>query len=125
LLKLPNEIQVAVRDNLISMGHARALINVENEQAQLVILKNILERKASVRQVEEMVRNIAIEKTLPLPPQPHAVDLPEKFEQARSFLRNNLNSGVEVKVNRKGAGKIIITFKSDEDFKRIMAKFES
>ena len=123
LLKLPNEIQVAVRDNLISMGHARALINIENEQAQLVILKNILEKKVSVRQVEEMVRLIDVKKS-PSSILPHAA-LPEKFEKAKLSLRNNLKSGVELKVNQKGAGKIIISFKSGEDFERIMAKFES
>ncbi len=119
LLKLPSEIQVAVRDNLITMGHARALISIEDEKAQLIILRDILERKISVRQVEEIVRNIGIEKKNPLTAGP--AGLPEKFATARLSLRGKLQSAVEVKVNPKGAGKIIISFNSDEDFDRIIA----
>ena len=125
LLKLPSEIQVAVRDNLISMGHARALINIDDEKAQLLVLKNILEQKASVRQVEEMVRNIST-KTEKKPVKVlEPGELSEKFKKAKLSLRTKLQSGVELKVNRKGAGKIIITFNSDEDFERIIAKFHS
>ncbi|MCX6279796.1 MAG: ParB/RepB/Spo0J family partition protein [Bacteroidetes bacterium] len=126
LLKLPNEIQVAVRDNLISNGHARAMINLNDEKAQLVVLKNILEKKSSVRQVEEMVRNIAVEvekKVVVVVPQ--NVHIQEKFEKARLALLGKLQSGVELKVNRNGAGKIIISFNSDEDFERIISKFNS
>ena len=124
LLKLPTEIQVAVRDNLITMGHARALINIDDEQAQLIILKSILEQKASVRQVEDMARTISVatpKSTQPEPPK----QLPEKYERARISIGSALSSGVDMKVNRKGAGKIIITFASDKDFERIISKFES
>ncbi len=123
LLKLPTEIQVAVRDNLITMGHARAIINVEDEKSQLVILQKILERKLSVRQVEETVRHLGTDKishsTAP-------IDLlPGKFEKARTSLNMKFQSKVELKVNRKGAGTIKITFKSDEDFDRIISKLDS
>ncbi|MEI6434686.1 MAG: ParB/RepB/Spo0J family partition protein [Bacteroidota bacterium] len=126
LLKLPNEIQVAVRDNLISNGHARAMITLNDEKAQLVILKNILEKKSSVRQVEEMVRNIAVEeekKVVVVMPQHDRIK--EKFEKARLALLGKLQSGVDLKVNRNGSGKIIISFNSDEDFERIISKFHS
>lgn len=126
LLKLPNEIQVAVRDNLISNGHARAMITLNDEKAQLVILKNILEKKSSVRQVEEMVRNIAVEEekkvVVVMPQHDH---IKEKFEKARLALLGKLQSGVDLKVNRNGSGKIIISFNSDEDFERIISKFHS
>ncbi len=123
LLKLPTEIQVAVRDNLITMGHARAIINVEDEKTQLLILKKILERKLSVREVEETVRNIGREKVTPSAL--HDSPLPGKFEKARNSLHEKLQSKVELSVNRKGAGTIKITFKSNEDFDRIISKIDS
>ena len=123
LLKLPGEIQVAVRDNLISMGHARAILGVEEEKTQLTILQKILEQKLSVRQAEDMVRNAGTVKTKGSAS--HYTLLPEKFEKAKTALRGKLQSKVECKVNLKGAGSIIIAFNSDEDFDRIIAKLDS
>ncbi|MDP1624088.1 MAG: ParB/RepB/Spo0J family partition protein [Bacteroidales bacterium] len=121
LLKLPTEIQVAVRDNLISMGHARAIINVPDEQSQLMILKKILEKKSSVRDVEEMVRNLGKPKV----GGSGSKTLPAKYEKAKSNLHNKLLSKIELKINKKGAGTIIIEFKSSEDFDRIISKLDS
>jgi len=123
LLKLPAEIQVALRDDLITMGHARAIITVESEKDQLLILQKILIRKLSVRQVEEMVRNL-ISGNKPGTP-PSETSLPPKFSQAKELLNSALQSDVDVKLNRKGAGSIIISFKSSEDFDRIVSKLES
>ena len=123
LLKLPGEIQVAVRDNLITMGHARAIVGVEDEKTQLIILQKILEGKLSVRQVEEMIRNIGLVKvTGQASP---AGPLPEKFEKAKKVLAGKLQSKIGFKLNSKGAGSIIIAFKSDEDFERIISKLDS
>jgi ParB family chromosome partitioning protein len=121
LLKLPTEIQVAVRDNLITMGHARALVNVPEEQTQLVILKKILERKLSVREVEEQVRNLGKPKT----PVKVSPGLPVKFEKAKLALHDRFLSKIEFKLNAKGAGAIIIEFKSSEDFDRIISKLDA
>jgi len=123
LLKLPTEIQVAVRDNLITMGHARAIINVEDEKSQLEILQRILESKLSVRDVEETVRQSGRKKEIKSPDQPPA--LPRKFEIARETLQDRLQASINLKVNRKGAGSIIIPFHSSADFDRIIAKLES
>jgi ParB family chromosome partitioning protein len=72
LLKLPPDVQIAVRDNKISMGHARAIINVENPDQQLYIFKKTLTEDLSVRKVEELVRNLSSaggsEKTVQPPP---------------------------------------------------------
>jgi ParB family transcriptional regulator, chromosome partitioning protein len=121
LLKLPSEIQVAVRDNLITMGHARAIINVPEEQAQLVILKKILEKKSSVREVEEIVRNLGKQKA----PASQKSSLPARYEKAKLSLHDKLLSKIDLKLNRKGAGTIIIEFKSPEDFDRIISKLDS
>jgi ParB family chromosome partitioning protein len=122
LLKLPSEIQVALRDELITMGHARAIINVENEKDQLLILQTILVKKLSVRQVEDMVRTIQSGKQIS-PKNPVAA-LSPRFEQGKASLNSKLQSKVDVRVNRKGAGSITISFNSEEDFNRIVSKFE-
>ena len=123
LLKLPTEIQIAIRNNKISMGHARALITINDTKTQLIILHRILEKKLSVRQVEDIVRNLTIvssgkqrnENTL----------LPIKFEKIKEALNKKLNTEVNLKLNSHGKGSIIITFTSDEDFDRIVSKLDS
>lgn len=122
LLKLPAEIQLAVRDSLITMGHARAIITVESEQSQLLILQRILEQKLSVRQVEVMVREMLTPK--PEKPKSKPETLPMRVNLVREQLSGKLNSPVVVKVNSKGAGSIIISFNSNEDFERIVSKLE-
>jgi ParB family chromosome partitioning protein len=121
LLKLPSEVQVAVRDNLISMGHARAIINVADEKSQLVILKKILEKKSSVREVEEIVRHLG----QPGKAVKNKPWLPARYEEAKSTLQVKLLSKIDVKLTRKGSGAILIEFKSPEDFDRIISKLDS
>jgi len=123
LLKLPSEVQVAIRDNLISMGHARAIITLEEEKNQLLVLQKILEKKLSVRQVEEIARNILQGKTTKPTADPHPI--PEKFENAKETLISHLQSKVEVKVAPKGSGSIIISFYSEKEFDRIISKLNS
>jgi ParB family chromosome partitioning protein len=120
LLKLPTEIQIAIRDKKISMGHARALIPIEDVKTQLVILHRIFEKKLSVRQVEEIVRNLEPGKHLIKRNEPFV--LPVKFEMIRDSLTKKLNTRVDVKVHAKGDGTIIIPFRSDEEFDRIISK---
>jgi ParB family transcriptional regulator, chromosome partitioning protein len=123
LLQLPTTIQLAIRDNTISMGHARALITIENEENQLLILHRIIEKKLSVRQVEEIVRHLANEK--PLTKKSRNTILPFKFEKAKDNLAEKLNTTVELKISSKGGGSIIIPFKSDEEFDTIVSRLES
>jgi ParB family chromosome partitioning protein len=120
LLKLPTEIQIAIRDEKITMGHARALISIEDVRTQIVILHRIMEKKLSVRQVEEIVRNLTPGKAITTSKEPAV--LPGKFEKVRDSLKKKLSSNVEVKVYTKGDGTIIIPFRSDDDFDRIVAK---
>jgi ParB family chromosome partitioning protein len=120
LLKLPTEIQIAIRDKKISMGHARALITIEDVKTQLVILHRIFEKKLSVRQVEEIVRNLEPGKHIIKRNEP--VVLPVKFEKIRDSLTKRLITRVDIKVHAKGDGTIIIPFRSDEEFDRIITK---
>ncbi|MGE0090028.1 MAG: ParB/RepB/Spo0J family partition protein [Bacteroidales bacterium] len=117
LLKLPAEIQLGIRDKKITMGHARALINVENEKTQLKVYYKIIDEDLSVRKTEDITRDINI----PNPEvQKEKVRLPEEYEQLKKHLADHFNSKIEFNRNNKGSGKIVIPFKSDEDLERIM-----
>ena len=118
LLKLPAEIQLALRDDKISMGHARALINVTDPEIQLGILNKIIARDLSVRQVEELVRNFQV---LPPVTKKDPVELPEFFNSTAVELRDKLGTNVNIRRNNNGKGQIVISFESDQDFSRILA----
>ena len=102
------------------MGHARALITIEDVKTQLIILHRIFEKKLSVRQVEEIVRNILPGQHLKTRNEP--LILPVKFEKIRETLAKKLSTRVDVRVHAKGDGSIIIPFRSDEELDRIMTK---
>jgi len=121
LLKLPAEIQIAIREKKISMGHARALIALDNNTVQLRIFRQILAKELSVRDVEAIVRSVHD----PVQPSPNtrqsADNLPPELKRIQERLNSTLNTPVKLKVNSKGAGTITITFRSDEELKKILA----
>ena len=117
LLKLPAEIQLGIRDKQISMGHARALINIENDKTQLKIYYRIIDEGLSVRKTEDIIRDVNSHKTQN---SKEKVRLPEEYEQLKKHLTEHFNSHIDFKRNNKGSGKIVIPFKSDEDLERIM-----
>ena len=123
LLKLPPEIQLSIRQKQISMGHARALVNIENDEYQLFLLKQIIENDLSVRQVETLVRNDFRPSLKEKEPKNNGVTkalLPEQFQKIKEDLSTRVNSKVQIKTNPKGKGTIIIKFKSGEDMLRIV-----
>ena len=118
LLKLPPDIQIAVRDNRLSMGHARAIINVENSEQQLYIFKKTLDEDLSVRKVEELVRSLSGKKSEPAPP-PTATGTNKEITQLQSSLSSHFGTRVVVKSDGK-RGEIKIPFMSVEDLNRIL-----
>ena len=123
LLKLPAEIQIALRDEKISMGHARALINIFNADTQIKILRKIIQKGLSVRQVESLARgnkpdhgdaqegtmdhmNLAI-----LPKQKH--------------ISSRLKAKVTIKINNKGRGNIVIPFESTDELDRLIEAIDN
>lgn len=118
LLKLPAEIQVAVRDNKISMGHARALINIEDELTQTTILKNIILKDLSVREVEEIVRNL--NKQSSATREKVTIEIPAEVENFRDRVAERFNTKVNVSLNNKGKGNIVISFNSQKQLKNIL-----
>ena len=121
LLKLPPDIQIAVRDNQLSMGHARAIINVEKADQQLYIFKRTLAEDLSVRKVEDLVRSLAMEKSAAKTghdssSQPTAS---KEIAQLQSKLSSHFGTRVVVKSDGK-KGDIRIPFLSVEDLNRIL-----
>lgn len=128
LLKLPAEIQLGIRNRKLSMGHARALVNVEAPEIQLDIFNQIIEDDLSVRQVEELVRqlNEAQPEIVQVPKigKPSRESLPVEFDSYKSQLRSIFNSKVELKRDNKGTGKIVIPFNTDSELIQIMSLVE-
>ncbi|MBM3436316.1 MAG: ParB/RepB/Spo0J family partition protein [Bacteroidetes bacterium] len=122
LLKLPPRIQIALKEDKISMGHARAIINIENEDIQLQIMEAIVDRGLSVRQVEAIVKNV--NGSLKPSSQKTQTVLPEKFIKAKTGLTLQLGANVEIKRNNKGKGSIVIPFKSDKEFDILIGLLE-
>jgi ParB family chromosome partitioning protein len=123
LLKLPAEIQIAIRDCELSMGHARAIINIDDEKLQLVLLKKILSEDLSVRKVESIVRELV--SNAPTKKKPTINSLPEKYIKSKEILNNKFNTKIELIRNNKGEGKIVFNFKSDEELDKILSAIES
>ncbi|NOX46169.1 MAG: ParB/RepB/Spo0J family partition protein [Chlorobi bacterium] len=118
LLKLPPAVQIALRDNRISMGHARAIINIDNEAVQLQILKEIFDNQLSVRQVEKRAKEINGTSKMPVK---QKTTLPEKYKRAKGELSVQLETPVEIRRNNKGKGSIVIPFKSENEFEKIIS----
>ncbi len=128
LLKLPAEIQVGIRNRKLSMGHARALVNVESAEMQLDIFNQIVEDDLSVRQVEDLVRQLNEPQpeveTVPKVLKPSKESLPAEFDNYKTQLRSIFNSKVELKRDNKGTGKIVIPFNTDSELIQIMSLVE-
>ena len=121
LLKLPPELQIALRDKFISMGHARALITIPDKKTQKRILKNIVDGGLNVRQTEEIVRNIMAPVSITKKKQ---LSIPEKFKTVPANLSTKLGTKVNLRRNNNGEGTIVITFKSDKDLDKIISIIE-
>jgi ParB family transcriptional regulator, chromosome partitioning protein len=120
LLKLPAEVQAALRDGSISMGHARSIVNVDDENKQLIITRKIIAEELSVREVEKLVRQLY--KVIAPIAKPGKVALPLKYEAIKDSIQKQLNRKVELNRTPKGKGNIVIPFISDDDLQAIISK---
>ncbi|SHI66017.1 ParB/RepB/Spo0J family partition protein [Aquimarina spongiae] len=121
LLKLDPIVQTGMRDGFISMGHGRALINLENNQQQLDIYEKVIGKGLSVRETEKLVKslkdpseNSTSESTTTTPSQ-----LPKDIAKGVKEFSEYFGAKIDVKVSSKGSGKLIIPFSSQEDFNRL------
>ena len=120
LLKLPPEVQLAIRDGHISMGHARALININDKEEQLKLLQQIIMEEMTVRQTEELADKA---KGKADKERKQTNFIPEHFKSKIKTLSQTLNTKVKVKRNLKGQGSVVIDFKDEAEFDRIMELF--
>lgn len=117
LLKLDPIIQTGMRDGFISMGHGRALINVEDGNKQLAIYERIVRENLSVRDTEAIVRTL---KSPSDKPKVTKKPLPTFAKDAKKDLSSLLDSIVDVKVANSGKGHLVVPFNNKEDFQRIL-----
>lgn len=116
LLKLPPEVQKALKTDEISMGHARSLISVENIIDQIDLYKEIVKRRLSVRQTEDLVRNYNKEKIAQKPKD----KLPASYQKVQDHISSLLATKVNIKHNNSGKGEIVIHYYSDDDLNRLL-----
>jgi ParB family chromosome partitioning protein len=118
LLKLPPVIQASIRDGGITMGHAKALLAVEDPAAQLYIHQQIIRNELSVRKVEEMVREIQKSPQKKEGKQPETLSY--QLQKVEDDLASKFSTKVRLKVNSQGNGSIEIPFLSEDDLGRIL-----
>jgi ParB family chromosome partitioning protein len=120
LLKLPPEIQAGIRDGLVSMGHARALINVSFVEEQLALFQKIVREQWSVRQVEDAVRRLADKGPENQPEKKQSGPGDMAIEALRQRLTSHFGTRVNIRSGRDEKGEIRIPFLSHDDLNRIL-----
>lgn len=121
LLKLPPDIQIALRDNAISMGHARAIISIESADQQLDVFRRILAEGLNVRQVEEIVRDLDSKgKKKDQLKEEVTSEQDQEVRKVESRLSTHFGTKILVKANNQGKGEIKIPFASVDDLNRIL-----
>lgn len=120
LLRLPPAIQASIRDGQLSMGHARALVSLENVDQQLFIHKEILSKGLSVRKVEELVREIQSAGIRKSPKNNGAEPISFQYQKVQDDLSSRFGTRVQLKMKGKKSGIIEIPFLSENDLNRIL-----
>lgn len=123
LLKLPVEVQLALREDLISMGHAKAIASLPTPEAQLHLLRRTLKKSLSVRQTEELVRKMTDEESKRKKEVPEE-EFPESYTKLVEQLERLFTEDISIRRNNNGGGKITIGFTSDEEIERFLHRFE-
>ncbi|MEA4839626.1 MAG: ParB/RepB/Spo0J family partition protein [Bacteroidales bacterium] len=126
LLKLPAEIQIGLQNRKIDMGHARALVNIEDPTVQLAIYEEAVQNGYSVRMIEEIVRAVSegqhSDKTKKSKKVAHKT--PEEYKALQKVLSEQLKTKVRFSMNETGKGFITITFKSESQLELLLASFD-
>lgn len=121
LLKLPAQVQMALKNHEIEMGHARALLSIDSPSGQIKLFKEVLQHQYSVRKVEEMVQALKNDEEVKTRGKGAAGDkLPEEFNKLRDRLSRLFQTQVQMTCSAKGKGKITIPFDNEEGLERIM-----
>ena len=120
-MRLPDPVQLAVKEGAISMGHAKAIASAEGDKQQIAVLKKIIKANLSVRQTEEYVRTLAEGKSKPVA----TVDeeYPESYTRLVEYLEQFFSENISIKRTKSGGGKITIGFENDSDIDRFIERF--
>lgn len=123
LLKLPAQVQMALQKKEIDMGHARALLSLDDPKLQIKVFKEIVKNDYSVRKVEELVQQIKAGDSVDVGKKKIKVSsqLPEHIESARQYVSNLTGQKVQLTLNATGKGKLSIPFANEEELQRILA----
>jgi ParB family chromosome partitioning protein len=121
LLRLPAEVQVALKNKQLDMGHARALLTLEDPAQQVALFHEIQQHGYSVRRVEERVKELLAGPS-PTPDKPAKAALSPRHQSLQSHLAGFFGSKVQLSCTPKGKGKISIPFQNEEELQRIMEK---
>ncbi|WP_299260968.1 ParB/RepB/Spo0J family partition protein [uncultured Aquimarina sp.] len=124
LLKLDPIVQTGIRDGFITMGHGRALINIQDQQQQLDIYEKIIGDSLSVRNTEKLVRSLNNKEEKPTTEKSES-KAPQYILKGIKDFSEYFGAKIDVKVSSNGRGKLIIPFSSEEDFKRLKKLIDS
>lgn len=121
LLRLADPVQLAVKEGVISMGHAKAIASAQSEKQQVAVLKKIIKANLSVRQAEDYVRLLTEGKSKSTT----TVDeeYPESYTRLVEYLEQFFSENISIKRTKSGGGKITIGFDNDSDIDRFIEKF--
>jgi ParB family transcriptional regulator, chromosome partitioning protein len=126
LIKLPPEIQLGIINNDISMGHARALVNIEDADLKVKIFTQIIEEDLSVRKTEELIRNYKNEITeTNETSKPKKKILPDEYIMLQNQLKEKFKANIKLKRNDEGKGEIVIPFTSNEELERLIGMMDN
>ena len=120
LLKLPAEIQLGIKNKQMTMGHARTLINIEDEAQQIKVYYRIIDDGLSVRKAEELVRKLQMNRLKDPEKDIKKKQLNEDYRNLSGHLSEMFKSEVQFRINEKGKGKIVIPFDNTEQMERIL-----
>lgn len=125
LLKLPAEVQLGLRDRRVDMGHARALLAVENPKHQLKLYNEILKKGLSVRQVEELAKLYNEQEHGETPAKPASSgSISKEYEILKNHLSQSFRTPVQFSCDKQGKGKITFPFKNEEELERLITIFD-
>ena len=124
LLALPSEVQLALKEGLISMGHAKAIASIESDKQQTSVLKKIIKANLSVRQTEDYIRTLTQKGQSAATPTIEE-EYPESYTRLVELFEQYFSQNIAIKRTSTGGGKITISFESDNDIDRFIERFSS
>ena len=125
LLKLPAEIQFAIRAKKITMGHAKALLALESEKEQLKLANQIVEQDLSVRQIEQKIQKLGQKKEKKVKEEAPVIELPDSHFRVIEIVGKYFNNNITAKRDSKGAGEITIRFANDAEVEEFLKVLEN